>query len=126
VPEDLDQVAARATTDTDAPGINVAATISRFSATGHRLLRRRFPLLVSMIAIVDSPCCARSFAAVALLRDYGYRVCRLALAVAVKTPMLLGSWIGGLLSSILLVQAGILALAAPFILTRPDGPAEGR
>lgn len=31
----------RATTETDAPGTNVAATISRFSASGQRLFRRR-------------------------------------------------------------------------------------
>jgi hypothetical protein len=35
----------RATTETDAPGTNVAATISRFSASGRRLFRRRSRLV---------------------------------------------------------------------------------
>src|SRR5262249_14113047 len=43
----------RATTETDAPGNTVAATISRFNASGHRLLRRR-SRLVSIIAFVDT------------------------------------------------------------------------
>jgi hypothetical protein len=43
----------RATTETDAPGSNVAATISRFSASGHRLFRR-CSRLVSIIAFVDT------------------------------------------------------------------------
>jgi hypothetical protein len=43
----------RATTETDAPGRNVAATISRFSASGQRLLRR-FPPLVSTSDIVGT------------------------------------------------------------------------
>jgi len=42
-----------ATTDTDAPGANAAVTISRFNAAGHRL-RRRFPPLVSISAIVST------------------------------------------------------------------------
>src|SRR4029078_31720 len=37
----------RATTETDAPGRDVAATISRFSASGQRLFRRRSPLFVA-------------------------------------------------------------------------------
>jgi|SRR4051794_31543645 hypothetical protein len=36
-----DLVYRRATTETDAPGANVATTISRFSAPGHERLRRR-------------------------------------------------------------------------------------
>jgi len=43
----------RATIETDAPGANAAATISRFSASGHRL-RRRFPPPVSISDIVGT------------------------------------------------------------------------
>jgi hypothetical protein len=43
----------RATTETDAPGTSVAATISRFSASGQRLLRRRSPL-VPILGFVDT------------------------------------------------------------------------
>jgi hypothetical protein len=46
------------------------------------------------------------------------------LAVAVMVVMLLASWIGGIGPSLLLLQAGVLALASLFILTRPDAPAE--
>ena len=42
----------RATTDTDEPGANVAATISRFKASGHDRCRRR--LLVSITEFVDT------------------------------------------------------------------------
>ena len=42
----------RATTETDAPGRDVAATISRFSASGQRLFRRRSALFVSTSDIV--------------------------------------------------------------------------
>ena len=43
----------RATTETDAPGSHVAATISRFNASGQRLCRL-FASLVSMSAFVDT------------------------------------------------------------------------
>ena len=43
----------RATTETEAPGTNVAATISRFSASGQRLCRR-LSTLVSISDIVDT------------------------------------------------------------------------
>ncbi len=42
----------RATTDTDAPGADAAATISRFSASGHTFRRTR--ALVSIIGLVDT------------------------------------------------------------------------
>jgi hypothetical protein len=45
----------RATTETEAPGKQVAATISRFSADGHRLFRRRrFSPFVSTSDIVGT------------------------------------------------------------------------
>jgi hypothetical protein len=48
----------RATTETEAPGTHDAATISRFSASGQRLLRRRSGFVstffVSMFASVDT------------------------------------------------------------------------
>jgi hypothetical protein len=44
----------RATTETDAPGRDVAATISRFSASGQRLFRRRSALFVSTSDIVGT------------------------------------------------------------------------
>src|SRR6056297_452045 len=44
----------RATTDTEAPGFNVAATISRLSASGQRLFRRRLPSLVSTSDIMGT------------------------------------------------------------------------
>src|SRR5262245_16062638 len=43
----------RATIETDAPGSDVAATISRFNASGQRLCRL-FASLVSMSAFVDT------------------------------------------------------------------------
>ena len=43
----------RATTDTDEPGANEAATISRFNASGHRLLVRR-PPFVPISKFVDT------------------------------------------------------------------------
>jgi uncharacterized membrane protein YbaN (DUF454 family) len=46
-----------------------------------------------------------------------------ALAVTVMAVMLLGSWMAGLGMPLLLLQAGVLAVAALFILTRPDAPA---
>jgi len=45
------------------------------------------------------------------------------LAVAVMVLTLLGSWIAGLAASLLILQAGALAAAALFILTRRDAPA---
>src|SRR5271165_5534298 len=42
----------RATTETDAPGADAAATISRFSSSDHTF--RLTPLLVSMVALVDT------------------------------------------------------------------------
>src|SRR4029078_2233837 len=44
----------RATTETDAPGPDVAATISRFSVSGQRLFRRRSSSLVSTSDIVGT------------------------------------------------------------------------
>ncbi len=44
----------RATTDTDAPGTNDAATISRFSASGHDRCRRLSRKLVPIIDVVDT------------------------------------------------------------------------
>jgi hypothetical protein len=44
----------RATTDTDAPGTRQAATISRFSDSGHTLCRRFARKLVSIIEVVDT------------------------------------------------------------------------
>jgi uncharacterized membrane protein YbaN (DUF454 family) len=46
------------------------------------------------------------------------------LAVIVMVLMLLGSWMAGLGLPLLLLQAGVLAAVALFILTRPDAPAE--
>ena len=43
----------RATSDTDEPGVNVAATISRFNDSGHDRCRRR-RLFVSIIEFVDT------------------------------------------------------------------------
>ncbi|MCB1519154.1 MAG: YbaN family protein [Hyphomicrobiaceae bacterium] len=45
------------------------------------------------------------------------------LAVIVMVLMLLGSWMAGLGLPLLLLQAGVLAAVALFILTRPDAPA---
>lgn len=45
-----------------------------------------------------------------------------ALAVALMMAMLFASWIAGLQTSLLLVQAGVLTVAALFILSRPDVP----
>jgi hypothetical protein len=44
----------RATIDTDAPGAQEAATISRLSASGHDLCRRLARGLVSITAFVDT------------------------------------------------------------------------
>jgi hypothetical protein len=44
----------RATTDTDAPGADAAATISRFSASGQDLCRRLTRSLVSITDFVDT------------------------------------------------------------------------
>ena len=44
----------RATTDADDPGTNVAATISRFSASAHDRCRRRSLKLVSITELVDT------------------------------------------------------------------------
>jgi hypothetical protein len=44
----------RATIDTDAPGANDAATISRLSAWGHDLCRRLTRGLVSIAEVVDT------------------------------------------------------------------------
>ncbi len=44
----------RTTTDTEAPGISDAATISRFSASGQDRCRRLTLKLVSMIEVVDT------------------------------------------------------------------------
>jgi hypothetical protein len=38
--------------------------------------------------------------------------------------ILLGAWIAGLKTSFLLLQVGVLAAAALFILPRPDAPVE--
>ena len=45
---------ARATSETDDPGANDAATISRFSASGHARLRRRPVAVVSITNFVDT------------------------------------------------------------------------
>jgi hypothetical protein len=44
----------RATSETDAPGANDAATISRFSASGHERLRRRPVAVVPITDFVDT------------------------------------------------------------------------
>lgn len=46
------------------------------------------------------------------------------LAVAIMMLMLVDSWTAGLGITLLLLQAGLLAAAALFILTRPDTPSE--
>ncbi len=46
-----------------------------------------------------------------------------ALAVIVMAMTLAASLLAGLAGWVILLQAGVMALAAAFILTRPDGPA---
>lgn len=45
-----------------------------------------------------------------------------AIAIAVMIAMLFASWIAGLQTKLLLVQAGVLTVAALFILSRPAVP----